>query len=225
MNFFIVTSCIRAGHSAINNDDRYNQTIKTLDSIREQIKGVYILFADSSTTPLTDKEKEEIVSKVDVYLDFNRDEGAQNINRIPNIHQVKSLGEAYMLYHSMNYLKQNFDLEKLNGRMYKFGGRCVLEEGFDISEHEKCVGKYIFKERKSWKGPGIYLIDTRMYSWCLTLVDEYMDIISNDIPKLVLEGHDTEHAHFIAIPKEKLVEFEKLHVGCVVALTGLYVSD
>lgn len=226
MNIYIVPSCIRAHHSAINVDERFKQTLTTFDSIREKDHNAFIFFVDNSVSPLTESELEQIYPKVDLFMDLHNDGMAQNINNLPNVHIAKGMGEGYMLYRSMEVLKQKFDFAKEKGRIFKMGGRCVFEPVFDIRRYEGYEGKYIFKTRKeSWRGPGEYLIDTRMYSWCFSLIDEYMEILRDKNPPYILQNIDTEHAHFLNIPHDKLVEFDKLHVGCVVALTGIYVSD
>lgn len=224
-NIFIVTSCIRTDQGSVNVQDRFNQTIKTFDSIRQKVPGAFIFFCDNSPIALEESDKQLIITKVDAYFDMTNDEMAQTINKM-NVHIAKGMGEGYMLYQSMQALKQHINFQTESGRVYKMGGRCVLEENFDITEHEKEIGKYVFKKRvPSWMGEGHFLLDTRLYSWCFSLVDEYSNLLSEVNPQTILNGIDTEHTHFINIPKDKLVEKDKLNVGCIVALTGEYVSD
>jgi hypothetical protein len=45
---------------------------------------------------------------------------------------------------------------------------------------------------------------------CPSLIDTYLGVIEKNIP-LVNAGYDTEHAHYANIPKEHLVEFDRLH--------------
>lgn len=226
MNIFIVPSCIRANHSAVSVEERFEQTLNTFDSIRQVDHDAFIFFVDNSVSPLKEDELEQIYTKVDLFMDLHNDQTAQNINNLPNVHVAKGLGEGYMLYRSMEVLKNRFDFNKEKGRIFKMGGRCFFEPPFDIRRYDGYEGKYIFKTRKdSWRGEGQYLIDTRMYSWCFSLADEYMEILKDKNPPYILQNVDTEHAHFLNIPQEKLVEFDKLHVGCIVALTGIYVSD
>jgi hypothetical protein len=226
MNIFIIPSCIRTGHGAVIVEERFNQTIKTFDTIRQKVSDAFIVFVDNSKIPFTAEELELIKPKINSFLPLHDNENAQKINDIPNVHIAKGMGEGYMLYCAMESLKQYIDFSKVTGRMFKVGGRCVLEDEFDITRYDNLYGKYTFKTRKpSWRNDCESLLDTRMYSWCFTLIDEYQDIIANKNPNYILKNIDTEHAHYINIPKDKLVEFDKIHVGCIVALTGNYVSD
>jgi hypothetical protein len=38
-------------------------------------------------------------------------------------------------------------------------------------------------------------------------------------------GLDTEHSHLINVPSEKLLEYDMLNVGCVMAANGQYMHD
>jgi hypothetical protein len=226
MNIFIVTSCIKTNHGSVNVEERFNQTLKTFDSIRAKVPDAFIFFVDNSKTPFTEEEMNIIKPKIDAFLPLHEDEIAQKINDIQSVHIAKGLGEGFMLYAAMASLKEVMDFSNKTGRLFKVTGRGVLEDDFDITRYDDLQGKYAFKTRvPSWRGGDHYLLDTRMYSWCFSLVDEYMDILSHKNSSYILNDIDTEHAHFINIPKDKLVEFNKIHVGCIVALTGQYVSD
>lgn len=226
MNIFIVPSCIKSNRSSVSIEQRFNQTIETFKSIREKDPEAYIFFSDSSPSPLSEEQIATINSNVDFFMNLHSDGYAQELNNINNVHIAKNLGETYILYVSLQQLKTMFDFSKLHGRIFKMGGRCIFENEFDIKRYAEHEGKYTFKKRKeSWRGVGQYLIDTRMYSWCFSLIDEYIDILKTKNPPYLVQNIDTEHAHFLTIPQDKLVEFDKIHVGCVVALTGEYISD
>lgn len=228
MNIFIVPSCIQSLMGVIDAEKRYEQTLRTFDSVRELTKDSIIVFTDSSVYPLSEDKKSTISSKVDFFLDFNEDPIAQKINQL----QLKSDGECYLLKNSILFLKEKFDLPNLKGRMFKLGGRCELQKEFDINEYSSYADKFVFKKRLvSWtSGPQqkaygtTHLLDTRMYSWDFNLTDEYVSVIDKSFPLFAL-GLDTEHTHFLNIDKNKLIELDKLHVGCYVAADGRYVID
>ena len=87
------------------------------------------------------------------------------------------------------------------------------KEQFDITEYDNLFGKFVFKKRiPTWMHtPEISdLLITRMFSFCPSLIDTYLTVIQDNIP-LIQRGFDTEHAHFANIPKQHLVEFDKIH--------------
>ena len=227
-NIFIVSSCIQPNIGVVNFDDRYTQTIETFDSVRRQTKDSLIVFTDSSVHPLEDWKLDVIKSKVDVFLDMSTNPSAQEINR----HGLKSFGENFLILNSIMHLKEKYDFKNMEGRMFKLGGRVGLLDEFDLKDYDNTFGKFVFKKRvHSWMPLDVqnsygstHILETRLYSWCFSLVDEYIDIIHKNFA-LFNKGLDTEHSHMINIPSNKLLEFDMMNTGCVMALNGQYMHD
>lgn len=222
-NIFIVPSCIKSLIGNVAFDDRYNLTFDTFETIRNKVDNATIVFCDSSIGGLSDEEKTKLSSHVDYYIDFSDDVIAQEYNQM----RLKSFGEVYLLKKGIEFAKRNLDLN-VSGRMFKLGGRYVLLDEFTMNDYKGFYGKYIFKKRvESWMDKSIqeeydstHLLQTVSYSWCFSLVDEYLEMMDK-IMNCMRLGFDTEHAHFLNVPKDKLVEFDKINVGGLV--TG-YVS-
>lgn len=227
-NIFIVSSCIQPNIGVVNFEDRYTQTIETFDSVRRQTKDSLIVFTDSSVHPLEDWKLDVIKSKVDIFLDMSTNPSAQEINR----HGLKSFGENFLILNSIVHLKEKYDFKNMEGRMFKLGGRVGLLDEFDLKDYDNTFGKFVFKKRvQSWMPLDVqnsygstHILETRLYSWCFSLVDEYIDIIHKNFA-LFNKGLDTEHSHMINIPSSKLLEFDMMNTGCVMALNGQYMHD
>lgn len=231
MPIFIVPSCIKSNIGKISVDDRYQQTLRTFETIRERVgNDAAIVFVDSSIGGLEENRKQEIVSKVNYFLDFSGDPTAQELNK----QGLKSFGESYLLGRGILFVKETFDLSLTpNARMFKLGGRCELLESFTMKDYHSGVdGKFVFKKRlESWMPKDMqnrlaatHILETRLYSWSFSLVDEYLHVLDSNVA-LIRQGLDTEHSHFKNIPKDKLVEFDKLHVRCFVAAGAYYIED
>lgn len=235
LNIFIVPSSIQPLFGVIDYEERYRQTLKTIQSIKENVKGEFIIvLADSSAKKLSSEKTQALKDSVNLFLDFYDDEKAQYFNS----NWMKSHGENYLLYNSIRAIKDiylgnyNLELQSIAGRMYKLGGRCALLPSLNIKEHTDEDGKYVFKKRLStWRNleqqkvyNSTHLLETRFYSWSLNLVDDYLNIIEKNF-ELFSHGLDTEHAHLINIPPDKLVEKNKMHVGCYIAASGQYIED
>lgn len=227
-NIFIVSSCIQPNIGVVNFGDRYTQTIETFDSVRRQTKDSLIVFTDSSVHPLEDWKLDVIKSKVDIFLDMSTNPSAQEINR----HGLKSFGENFLILNSIMHLKEKYDFKNMEGRMFKLGGRVCLLDEFDLKDYDNTFGKFVFKKRvQSWMPLDVqnsygstHILETRLYSWCFSLVDEYIDIIHKNFA-LFNKGLDTEHSHMINVPSSKLLEFDMMNTGCVMALNGQYMHD
>jgi hypothetical protein len=200
--------------------------LDTFDSVRRQVKDSVIIFVDSSIGGL-DKYKEVISLHVNCFLDCSEDKTAQDLNQ----KMLKSLGETYLLMRGLDYVRHNFDLNQ-KGRVFKLGGRCELSPEFTMDDYEDTEGKYVFKKRlDSWMHESIqkeygstHILETRMYSWSLGMSNDYHDILTRNV-ELLCKGFDTEHAHFLNIPKDKLLEFDMLNVGCFSVGLNRYMND
>lgn len=229
LNIFIVPSTIQPLYGVVSYEDRFTQTMDTIISIKDQVKDNYkIVLADSSSHKLPIDKINLIRNSVDVFLDFSDDDTCKNFNQ----NWLKSHGENYLLYNSIMHLKQFHDFSNTEGRMYKLGGRCKLLDGFNIENHTSLKNNYVFKKRlNTWRNEdqqkvhnSTHLLETRLYSWPFSFVEDYLNVIKKNF-ELFNYGLDTEHAHFINIPKSKLVEYEKLNVGCIIAASGQYIED
>jgi len=233
MNVFIVPSCIRSLIGKIPFEDRYRLTFDTFSSIRKQVPDSVIIFCDSSIDGLSVEQKDEIAQKVDYYLDCSNDPTAQEFNQ----RGLKSFGEIYLLKKGIEFAKLELDLNQ-PGRMFKLGGRYILLDGFTMDDYKDAEGKYTFRRRtKSWMDESLqreynspYILETLLYSWSLSMTDEYLEILDKNVDYMIrgsMHRFDTEHAHFFNIPKDKLLEFDKLNAGGHVAgyTSSYYVSQ
>lgn len=230
MNIFIIPSCIKSKLGMINHDERFEQTLKTFETVRKQVPNSIIVFCDSSIGGLEEERKSLIRNNVNYFLDYSNNPVAQEINE----NKQKSLGETYLLQSAINFAKVELNLGNEDGRMFKLGGRCELLDEFTLDDYADADGKFVFKKRlDSWMDKTIqnqfgstHLLETRLYSWSLNMTDEYLSILKKNI-QLLNSGLDTEHAHFVNIPKDKLLEFDVLNVGCYVAgyTESYYIKD
>lgn len=230
MDIFIVPSCIKSKVGMINHADRFEQTLKTFATVRQQVPDAVIVFCDSSIGGLEETKRFKIKNSVDYYLDYSDDPTAQEINE----RMLKSHGETYLLKSAILFARDKLNLQKETGRMFKLGGRCELLNEFTMNDYANADGKFVFKKRlDSWMDKNIqqhfgstHLLETRLYSWNLNMIDEYISILDKNFD-LLNSGLDTEHAHYVNIPKDKLLEFDVLNVGCYVAgyTEAYYIKD
>ena len=205
-NLFIVTSSLKPNMGAFNDADRFAQTIASLKSIRKRFPAGFIVFSDVSLRPVSDLERETIARLSDAYIDMSQQPDVRGFSQ----NNMKSHAENALLFYTLITLRQNNMLKDVK-RIFKFSTRSELEVTFDIKEYDNLFGKYVFKKAiPTWmnNSPDKLFI-TRMFSFCTSLLDNYFDVISKNMP--LLDKIDTEHAHWLNIPKEYLVEFDKIH--------------
>jgi hypothetical protein len=219
MNVFIVTSALLTTSGVFTPLQRFDDTIKTLKSIREKDPTADIFLADISMASLGG-----IVDELQEYckiVSFNDHRAVKMFSE--NRYQSKS--ETVIMMEMMNFLFKNglkYD------RIFKISGRYVLDDGFDIAHYADKQGKYVFKRRNAtWMNPVVmgatHCIDTRLYSLCGSLADEYFGVLNGVFD--CLSSMDTEHAHFLNIPKDKLIEVDRVYCTGRIARTGELIHD
>lgn len=214
-NLFIVTSALKPGMGVFNDEDRYEQTINTLKSIREKVANAVIVFSDVSVRPVSDQERTTIMGLSDLYMNMSEEPNT----RYCAVNGLKSHGENCLLLSTLLTLKNNPDISNILSnvkRIFKFSARTILEDSFDEKEYDGLFGKFVFKKSiPTWTQQPIlgadHLLITRMYSFCPSLINVYLEVIQNNLNLLSNGVPDTEHAHYVNIPKQYLVEFDKLH--------------
>ena len=119
-NIFIITSSVKPNIGAFTDDQRFQQTIQTLRSVREKVPDAIIVLSDVSVRPLSDLEKTSLAEKSDFYLDM----GQEPMVRMLTEKGMKSQAENVMMFHTLQTLKnapQTMKLMNSVKRIYKIG--------------------------------------------------------------------------------------------------------
>ena len=221
---FIVTSALNPNMGILNREDRMQQTIEGLESLRNKCPDAIVLLADGSPEKVEEEKIRSLSHLVNFVADFSTD---SDITQFAS-RGMKSQAENVLLMKTMMLLKQDVNMMRLVqsvSRIYKFSGRTTLNDNFDPVEHNH-FGKYVFKKRMSTWLSGeraeIFtdLLITRLYSFCPSLIDDYMIMCRRNIGVINDTGVDTEHAHFFNMKPELLVELDLIHCQGVMASTG-----
>ena len=221
---FIVTSALNADMGVVSRKDRFDQTVKGLLSIRKYVPDAVILLTDGSPHKIDEEKLKALSHFANFAADFSDD---RQITELATNHQ-KSEAENLLLLKTLMLLRQDDGMKDIMsnvGRIFKISGRTDLMDGFDVEEH-MVEGKYVFKKRMpTWlsdtrKEFATDLLITRMFSFCPTLMDDYMKMCENNIALVLQTMIDTEHAHFVNINKDLLVELDEIHCTGIVAGTG-----
>jgi hypothetical protein len=219
MNVFIVTSALLTQAGVFNSLQRFNDTLNTLKSIREKDPTAMVFLADISVAPLGG-----MVNELQEYckvVSFNDHHAVKMFSE----YGMKSHGETVILMEMLNFIKRQ---GIVCDRIFKLSGRYVLDDGFDISYYADKQGHYVFKRRNvTWMNPVVsgatHCLDTRLFSLCFSLADDYFDILQRNLS--VLGQLDTEHVHFLHIPHDKLIEVDRVYCTGMIARTGELVRD
>ncbi len=146
-NLFLITSVINTPNiplsycnirSVYNNIERFEQTKKTIDSIKKYTSNTKLFLIECSN--LTDEQKTYFFNNVDLFYNIYDTNDNELINKM--FTTSKSLGEGTMTIEAIKYLKNN----NINfNNLFKISGRYWLNNSFDynIYNNNKNVIKYV----------------------------------------------------------------------------------
>lgn len=217
-NVFFISSTVVTPFGMINPIDRYNQTLETIQSIREKVKDSYIVLVENSTERIPEEQEKYLASLCDVYLYVGDRRDIMKLNG----DGVKGAGEAYNTMVALDYIEKHLNPK----RIYKISGRYKLSNTFDLALHESLVGKFCFMTRGHHPGDYYPFFHARFYSVCGTLIEDYKKLIGNAW-KNFMEKQDItiEQAIYINMDFDKLVEVEVIGAEGYIAPWNKLIKD
>ena len=220
-NLFIVTSALQANIGVVDAVERLKQTITTLENLKEKVPDAMVLLVDGSPHNIG----EDIKKRISEYCQ------AIWFNTHPDVYAMASSGrkseaEIIMMFNTLLQIKQNKSIHEIK-RIFKYSARTILENDFDINEYDNLYGKYVFKKSiPSWMSPERkinitdHLYITRMFSFCPSLIDNYLQTLQPILNNVITHGIDTEHSHYLCLDKRYVIEFDRLKCAGIVAGSG-----
>jgi hypothetical protein len=226
-DLFIVTSALHTNIGVVNVQDRVEQTIEGLKSLRKAAPNALIFLVDASSKMVDEATAMRVNQLCNRSISFFGDEDLMSLANAG----LKSQAEITLLFKTLSIIKQHPELQKMMAgvrRVFKLSARTNMLEGYDPKAYDNQYGKYVFKKAMpSWLSPQKqlesgcdHLYITRMYSFCISLFDNYLNTLPAIYQTINQHGVDTEHAHYGNIDKGFSVEFEKLYCQGVLAGNG-----
>jgi hypothetical protein len=226
-DLFIVTSALKTSIGVIDDETRTKQTIEGLQSLRKAAPNALIFLVDASSRMVDEATTFQLIKLADRSISFFGDEDLMALANAG----LKSQAEITLLFKTLSIIKQHPELQKMMAgvrRVFKLSARTNMLEGYDPKAYDNQYGKYVFKKAMpSWLPPQKqlesgcdHLYITRMYSFCISLFDNYLNTLPAIYQTINQHGVDTEHAHYGNIDKGFSVEFENLYCQGMLAGNG-----
>jgi len=226
-DLFIVTSALKTSIGVIDDETRIRQTIEGLQSLRKAAPDAIIFLVDASSRMVDEATMVTVTQYCNKSISFFGDEDLMTLANAG----LKSQAEITLLFKTLSIIKQHPELQKMMAgvrRVFKLSARTNMLEGYDPKAYDNQYGKYVFKKAMpSWLPPQKqlesgcdHLYITRMYSFCISLFDNYLNTLPAIYQTINQHGVDTEHAHYGNIDKGFSVEFERLYCQGMLAGNG-----
>lgn len=235
--------------SAYDEEQRFNQTLETIECIRKKVHESYVVLFECSSKPIEEKCKEILRDKCDLFLEFC-DEPVlkliyENLEKKPElITYGKSLLETRGLLNAL-YVIQKHNLFSDSQRVFKLTGRYLLNDDFDIKDYESkfLEGKYILKryeylpqesenyDEKELENVYAYLYGakgmmiTGLWSFDRMLFNETVEALEKAFKYMermiqYTAGTDVEHSLYRFINKKNIIDTSNLGLTMVKGMSG-----
>jgi hypothetical protein len=241
-SLFFVTSAIHTKHGIYSAEQRLEQMIATLESIKTKVPESSILIIESSAAQsITEDEDNKLKPYVDGILNYNPDIQVQEIYNTSgnNWDIAKNLTELIVTAKSLNFaLKEQPQLLNDINRVFKMSGRYCLNDNFDLSKHLDPLNKdcYLFAKRRASQFPvsttnGLtQQIMSRLWSWPThktALVFFRYNLMMEDFIGLNHMGKyaDIEHLLLKYFDGPYMCELDVMGVEGTIAPNGASVKD
>lgn len=231
---FVVTSAVNSKFGVYSPAARLQQTITTLQNVRERIPDCKIIVMECAGTPLTDAQSELIEEHCDLLLDFSRDPDVIAIYQSENWDVVKNSTEIMCFGRALRMCQDDGDFAGLD-RIHKMSGRYILNNEFNLDVYEQHPDRIIIGPKHTSQFPyemtGIKLqYMARLWSWPSNqterIIQVYTDSI-NYIGERVSQGGyaDIEHVLYKFLPEDLVTELPVLGVEGSIAPNGIAIRN
>lgn len=231
---FVVTSAVNSKFGVYSPAARLQQTITTLQNVRERIPDCKIIVMECAGTPLTDAQSELIEEHCDLLLDFSRDPDVIAIYQSENWDVVKNSTEIMCFGRALRMCQDDGDFAGLD-RIHKMSGRYILNNEFNLDVYEQHPDRIIIGPKHTSQFPfemtGIKLqYMARLWSWPSNQTERIIQVYTdslNYIGERVSQGGyaDIEHVLYKFLPEDLVTELPVLGVEGSIAPNGIAIRN
>jgi len=218
-NLVLITSIIKTPNiplsytstrSVFRHDERFNQTKKTIQTIRGKIPNSKILIVECSE--LDNEQDEYFKNNCDIFLNLYENETFRN-----NIYSAsKALGEGTMTINAIEYIKSN-NIEYDN--FFKITGRYWLSENFNYHNFIN-TDIIIHNINENETATTLYKLNKMNINNFYEFLIQNMNLMHRCV------GYEILFAMFLNLPKEnKVIHLNKIGVNGYISVSNDFVDN
>lgn len=220
-------------YSHYSTEERFQQTLRTIQSIKEKVPDAYILIYEGSETSIDEKYKTDFIKHSNLFIECKDDPYIkslyENLYKNPNKFTFgKSLLECRCLQVVLNTLLEH-NLFSDSTRVFKLTGRYVLNDSFNINDYKsnfltnRYVMKYYDYKERFKEMDDIYTtlygckgsIVTSLWSFDRILFNDICDVLEKSFQYMeraiqLTAGIDIEHSFYHFINRDKILNIPVL---------------
>lgn len=222
---FFINSALGVKHLSIfSQEERFADTLKTVESIDKYCPSNIKFMLDSSPVPVEKRYLEELKNRDVRVVDLSQN---TNIKKYSNLGH-KSIAECLSFHYFLEWFNNNLRYAR---RIYKLSGRYQLNENFKVIE--EIDKSFIFaKAQDSWMSDDMKSRSgaEKFYNIRLWSMDYGMlSLFQNELKNILLDCErysiDIEHSFYKNLKKHPVREVEKIGVCGKSASDGEYIDE
>lgn len=226
---FMVSSAINTTIGEFSNEERLEQTLDTIKSIKTKVPDAVIIIVECSSITLTPEQRNILDINCDMLVTYDSDPHVKDMYEkniaLGNWDIVKSYTEIYCF---LGVFKLCLEKDYFSGidRIHKMSGRYILNDEFDATGYEdpEFSGKIIISKRyySQFKPELVdnipYCYMTRLWSWPTVITRQIQQSYHNSLMFLRSIGKsgktklDIEHLLYRFLPSDLVVSVQELGV-------------
>jgi hypothetical protein len=229
--------------SEFTTEERFEQTLDTIKSIRDKVPDAYILIYEGSETPIKEEYKDKFIALSDLFIECGNDlymkSIYENLHRDPDKFTfAKSMLECRCLELILQHMVEHNVFSDVT-RVFKLSGRYKLNEYFDINDYKtrfltnKYVMKYYDYEERFEDIENIYSllygckgsIVTGLWSFDRFLFNDIFSVLQRSFRYMeraiqLTAGIDIEHTFYHFIDRDKILNIPILGLDLIKGMSG-----
>jgi hypothetical protein len=231
---FVLNSAINTKFGVFRPDQRLQQTLDTIRTIRDRMPDAKIVIVESAGTSLTQQQEQTLITACDKLIDYTRDEDVQSIYLSDNHDIVKNCTEIMCFSRALQECLDDGFFSDVD-RVHKMSGRYLLNDQYSLELYENNPNKIIIGPKHTSQFPfevtGIKLqYMARLWSWPTQLTEKiievYQDSLAYIADRIANGGYaDIEHVLYRFLPVELVLETPVLGVEGGIAPNGMYIKN
>ena len=173
-DLFCVISAIGNAYGVFTYEQRLQQLIGTITSIRQRAPKSDIVLYDASEDPLPSSDITMLSSLVQKLVLLNDDHYIQflkykSLDPSPNKFEKKTVGEIQAMVTFLDDLK---DSGRKYSRVFKLSGRYELSDNFSLLQHANETGRCVMLNKENWYGKHVFTL--RLWSFDCSQLDSIL---------------------------------------------------
>lgn len=205
-DLFVVVSAIGNDYGVFSYQERLDQLVGTIQSIKARATGSDVWLYDASEDPLPQDDVAMLSGLADNFTQLDQDKYInflkhKSLDPSPNKFEKKTVGEIQ----AMNWFLTDLQCSgKQYKRVFKLSGRYMLSDSFQLSDYTDKQGLVVLRPKEDWYGEHVFTL--RLWSFCFSQLDDIIMLFRTMQDHTYTTVTDTKYLELVEFTFTKFLE-------------------